>query len=170
MRLAKGCANWFTKRFSRPKFVITYCVRHDSTIRFVTMAGRYCHNLSWDTTTPPPPLCWLHSNSIGLEIRLVWLHRSIKIWTHSEFKRLKTSFCLKQRAECRKGGISVSVSISKGNEKLGSIQSVSLPSSTTCRPCDCIKKCYARRIERRRPSVEVAYKTNLRVLTENPDV
>ena len=61
-------------------------------------------------------------------------------------------------------------SISKGNEKLGSIQSVSLPSGTTCRPCDCIKKCYARRIERRRPSVEVAYKTNLRVLTENPDV
>ena len=64
----------------------------------------------------------------------------------------------------------MNVSISKGNEKLGSIQSVSLPSGTTCRPCDCIKKCYARRIERRRPSVEVAYKTNLRVLTENPDV
>ena len=64
----------------------------------------------------------------------------------------------------------MSVSISKGNEKLGSIQSVSLPSGTTCRPCDCIKKCYARRIERRRPSVEVAYKTNLQVLIENPDV
>ena len=64
----------------------------------------------------------------------------------------------------------MNVSISKGNEKLGSIQSVSLPSGTTCRPCDCIKKCYARRIERRRPSVEVAYKTNLQVLIENPDV
>lgn len=64
----------------------------------------------------------------------------------------------------------MNISISKGNEKLGNIQSVSLPSGTTCRPCDCIKKCYARRIERCRPSVEAAYKTNLRVLTENPDV
>ena len=64
----------------------------------------------------------------------------------------------------------MNVSISKGNEKLGSIQSVSLPSGLTCRQCDCIKKCYARRIERRRPSVEVAYKTNLRILVEEPDV
>lgn len=62
------------------------------------------------------------------------------------------------------------VSISKGNEKLGSIQSVSLPSVLTCRKCDCSKKCYARRIERRRPSVEVAYKNNLLILQNNPDV
>ena len=48
------------------------------------------------------------------------------------------------------------VSISRGNEKLGSIQSVSLPSGLTCRECDCSRKCYARRIERRRPSVAAA--------------
>lgn len=70
----------------------------------------------------------------------------------------------------RKGGIFVNISISKGNGKLGSIQSVSLPAGVTCRPCSCAKKCYARRIERRRPSVAAAYKTNLRVLTEQPDV
>ena len=64
----------------------------------------------------------------------------------------------------------MNVSISKGNEKLGSIQSVSLPSVLTCRKCDCSKKCYARRIERRRPSVEVAYKNNLLILQTKPDV
>lgn len=68
------------------------------------------------------------------------------------------------------GGIGLHISISKGNEKLGNIQSVSLPAGVTCRECSCIKKCYSKRIERRRPSVEVAYKTNLRVLTEQPDV
>lgn len=62
------------------------------------------------------------------------------------------------------------VSISKGNEKLGNIQSVSLPSVLTCRECDCSKKCYARRIERRRPSVGAAYKNNLQVLQTEPDV
>lgn len=61
------------------------------------------------------------------------------------------------------------VSISKGNEKLGSIQSVSLPSGVTCRECDCRKKCYARRIEQRRKSVRNAYQNNLTVLNKEPD-
>ena len=64
----------------------------------------------------------------------------------------------------------MNVKISKGNEKLGNIQSVSLPAGLTCRQCDCAKKCYARRLERRRPSVEKAYKTNLRILSKEPDV
>lgn len=67
------------------------------------------------------------------------------------------------------GGVFVRVSISKGNEKLGSIQSVSLPSGVTCRECDCQKKCYARRIERRRKSVRDAYQNNLAVLHNEPD-
>lgn len=64
----------------------------------------------------------------------------------------------------------MNISISKGNGKLGSIQSVSLPAGVTCRICSCFKKCYARRLERRRRTVETAYKTNLKVLTENPDI
>ena len=64
----------------------------------------------------------------------------------------------------------MSVSISKGNEKLGSIQSVSLPSVVTCRVCDCSKKCYARRIERRRKSVRNAYQNNLTILRTEPAV
>ena len=62
------------------------------------------------------------------------------------------------------------VSISKGNEKLGAIQSVSLPSGNTCIQCDCNKKCYARRIERRRKSVREAYQNNLNILITEPDV
>lgn len=62
------------------------------------------------------------------------------------------------------------VSISRGNEKLGSIQSVSLPSGLTCRECDCSRKCYARRIERRRPSVAAAYRNNLQILETEPEV
>lgn len=61
------------------------------------------------------------------------------------------------------------VSISKGNEKLGSIQSVSLPSGVTCRACDCRKKCYARRMERRRKSVRDAYQNNLDILMSEPN-
>ena len=61
------------------------------------------------------------------------------------------------------------VSISQGNEKMGSIQSVSLPSGTTCRKCACNKKCYARRIERRRPTVAAAYKNNLQILKTEPE-
>ena len=62
------------------------------------------------------------------------------------------------------------ISVSRGNSKLGSIPSVSLPSITTCRQCDCHKKCYAKKLERLRPSVRKAYANNLRVLEEHPDV
>ena len=53
---------------------------------------------------------------------------------------------------------------------MGSIQSVSLPAVETCRPCECNQKCYARKLERIRKTVAQAYKNNLRVLTESPEV
>ena len=59
----------------------------------------------------------------------------------------------------------MNVSISKGNSKLGSIQSVSLPSGLTCRSdCECGKKCYAKRLERLYPSVQKAYMNNYNLL------
>lgn len=61
------------------------------------------------------------------------------------------------------------VKISKGNSKLGSICSVSLPAITTCRECGCHQKCYARKLERLRPNVRNAYKNNLDVLLEDPE-
>lgn len=61
------------------------------------------------------------------------------------------------------------VSISPGNAKLGKIPSVSLPSIITCRPCLCQKKCYARKLERLRPTVANAYKRNLEVLRSDPE-
>lgn len=64
----------------------------------------------------------------------------------------------------------MSVSISKGNGKMGAIQSVSLPSGITCRPCACMEKCYAKRIERLRKSVRDAYQNNYNILTTEPDV
>ena len=54
---------------------------------------------------------------------------------------------------------------------MGDIESVSLPSGITCRKdCDCINKCYARRLERIRPSVKNSYKHNLEVLQNTPDL
>lgn len=62
------------------------------------------------------------------------------------------------------------VSISKGNAKMGSVQSVSLPAGITCRhDCECIKKCYALRMARRRPTVHDAYERNYNILMNNPD-
>lgn len=61
------------------------------------------------------------------------------------------------------------VSISKGNDKMGSIQSVSLPSGVTCIACGCNQKCYAKRIERRRKSVREAYQNNLSILSKEPE-
>lgn len=62
------------------------------------------------------------------------------------------------------------VSISKGNSKMGDIKSVSLPAILTCRECGCNKKCYARRIERRRKNVHAAYMNNLEILNTNPEL
>lgn len=89
------------------------------------------------------------------------------------FGSFTVSFCPKQRAasiQISQEVICLHISISKGNEKMGSIQSVSLPSGLTCRECPCIKKCYARRLERLRKSVRNAYQNNLRLLTEQPDL
>ncbi len=61
------------------------------------------------------------------------------------------------------------VKISKGNSKLGAIPSVSLPSVKTCRQCACQEKCYAKRLERMRPSVRNAYQHNLDVLLNDPE-
>lgn len=62
------------------------------------------------------------------------------------------------------------ISVSRGNSKLGSIPSVSLPAITTCRKCDCQKKCYAKKLERLRPTVRNAYANNLQILNEHPDI
>lgn len=63
-----------------------------------------------------------------------------------------------------------SVSISRGNSKMGAIPSVSLPSVVTCRACACQQKCYARKLERIYKNVAESYQNNLRVLQEAPDV
>ena len=63
----------------------------------------------------------------------------------------------------------MSVSISKGNIKMGAIPSVSLPAIKTCRSCGCASKCYAAKLERLRPSVRRAYQNNLEILMEDPD-
>lgn len=70
-----------------------------------------------------------------------------------------------------RGSDNVNVKISAGNAKLGSIPSVSLPAGKTCRSdCECSKKCYAKRLERMRPSVRNAYQHNFELLQSNPEV
>lgn len=61
------------------------------------------------------------------------------------------------------------VKISPGNSKMGAIPSVSLPAVVTCRDCDCKKKCYALRIEKRRKNVAKAYQNNLDILRDDPE-
>ena len=64
----------------------------------------------------------------------------------------------------------MNIKISQGNAKLGSIQSVSLPAGLTCRnDCECSRKCYAKRLERMRPSVREAYKHNYELLKSSPN-
>jgi hypothetical protein len=64
----------------------------------------------------------------------------------------------------------MNIKISQGNAKLGSIQSISLPAGFTCRnDCECSKKCYAKRLERMRPSVREAYKHNYELLKSSPN-
>ena len=64
----------------------------------------------------------------------------------------------------------MNVKISRGNSKMGAIPSVSLPAGVTCRQdCECSKKCYAKRLERRRPSVHQAYQHNYDLLTRDAD-
>ena len=63
----------------------------------------------------------------------------------------------------------MSVSISPGNIKMGSIASVSLPSWITCRMCGCWAKCYGHKLELLRPNVADAYMKNLEILQKDPD-
>lgn len=62
----------------------------------------------------------------------------------------------------------MNVRISQKNSKMGKIPSVSLPSIVTCRECDCHKKCYANRIERRWKNVRESYQMNLQTLLGDP--
>lgn len=62
-----------------------------------------------------------------------------------------------------------SVKISPGNSKMGSIASVSLPAGITCRDdCACREKCYAMKLERLRPAVRNAYRSNYELLRDDP--
>lgn len=64
----------------------------------------------------------------------------------------------------------MNVKISNGNAKMGAIPSVSLPAGVTCRSdCECSKKCYAKRLERMRPSVRQAYQHNYDLLNSDPN-
>lgn len=64
----------------------------------------------------------------------------------------------------------MNVKISKGNSKMGQIPSVSLPAGKTCRSdCGCSKLCYAKKLERMRPSVRQAYQHNLDLLNRDSD-
>ena len=60
------------------------------------------------------------------------------------------------------------ISISKGNSKMGFIPSVSLPPIVTCAyGCKCAKKCYAAKLCKLRPSVRNAYQRNLGILLKD---
>ena len=61
------------------------------------------------------------------------------------------------------------ISISKGNIKMGEIQSISLPPIVTCAEnCACAKKCYAARMCRRWKNTRDAYNRNLEIFRTNP--
>ena len=62
------------------------------------------------------------------------------------------------------------ISISKGNSKMGFIPSVSLPPVVTCASgCTCVKKCYAAKLCKLRPNVRNAYAKNLEILKNDMD-
>ena len=62
------------------------------------------------------------------------------------------------------------VSISKGNSKMGAIPSISLPACVTCNPsAPCFKLCYAAKISRLYKTVDSAYKRNLDILNNDPE-
>lgn len=61
------------------------------------------------------------------------------------------------------------VSISKGNSKMGAIPSVSLPACITCNPsAPCFKLCYAAKITRLYKTVRNSYENNLNILKSDP--
>lgn len=61
------------------------------------------------------------------------------------------------------------MTISKGNKKMGDIESISLPAITTCRAdCPCYKDCYAARMAAYRKTVRDSYERNYQTLKEDP--
>lgn len=63
----------------------------------------------------------------------------------------------------------MTVSISKGNSKMGAIPSVSLPACVTCNPsAPCFKLCYAAKISRIYRTTAAAYQRNLDILKSDP--
>ena len=65
------------------------------------------------------------------------------------------------------------VVISKGNIKMGQIQSVSLPPVVTCSSLACKfcgKKCYARKMCKLRPTVKESYDNNLDILMNDKEL
>lgn len=65
------------------------------------------------------------------------------------------------------------VVISKGNIKMGQIQSVSLPPIVTCSSLACKfcgKKCYARKMCKLRPTVKESYDNNLDILLNDKEL
>lgn len=61
------------------------------------------------------------------------------------------------------------ISISKGNRKMGEIKSVSLPPIITCAEnCTCAKKCYAAKMCRLYKNVKESYNRNLEIFNYNP--
>ena len=66
-----------------------------------------------------------------------------------------------------------SISVSKGNTKMGAIPSISLPPIVTCSNRaigTCSKKCYACKICRYSKEAKAAYSRNLDILKNNPDL
>lgn len=62
------------------------------------------------------------------------------------------------------------ISISKGNSKMGFIPSVSLPPVVTCAAgCTCAKKCYAAKLCRIYANTRKAYNRNLEILRNDMD-
>lgn len=61
------------------------------------------------------------------------------------------------------------ITISKGNKKMGSIPSISLPACITCNPsAPCFEGCYAKKMERIYKNVRDSYAKNLDVLQSDP--
>lgn len=88
-----------------------------------------------------------------------------------ESRNLSKRSCKRSSSFCFVKGVIIvlKMHISKGNQKMGSIPSVSLPSVSTCRVCNCNIKCYAKKIERLRPNVASAYRENFLLFTKDPD-
>lgn len=71
--------------------------------------------------------------------------------------------------EMVKKGTELTVTISKGNQKLGSIPSISFPAVTTCVKCECNQSCYAIRGRQLYSQILDSYTRNLWIYKHNPD-